>query len=277
MSVTMDDIKKLRDITQAGMMDCKKALGDANGNIEEALKILKEKGLADAKKRSDRETKEGGVFIKKKDNRIAVIQLGCETDFVSKNEVFVSLKDRILEKMIESGKDDVNNYQDLVQEGIAKIKENIEFKKAKILDLTNNQTAQIYIHGNNKIGVVTVFECKDKKVENSEKFKEYANNICLHITANSPFYLTNSDVPQKEIDEQKNIFKKQMEGTNKPANIIENILKGKIAKFLSEICLVNQNYVKDDKISVEKYTKSIADELKTEIKIVNFVRFMIGK
>ena len=276
MSISMIDVKKLRDVTSAGMMDCKNALIQSNGNFDEALKILKEKGLADAKKRSDRETKEGGVFIKENDKRIAIILLGCETDFVSKNEFFINTKDTIINKMIESGNDDINAYNNEIQDVMAKIKENIEFKKAKVFNLKDNQCSAVYIHGNNKIGVVAIFECQDINVKNNPVFKEFANNICLHITANFPYFISEKDVPENEIKEQMEIFTKQMEGTNKPANIIENIVKGKLSKHFSEICLLNQKYVKDDKITVDNYIKTISKELNVEIKIVDFVRYMIG-
>ena len=276
MSISMIDVKKLRDVTSAGMMDCKNALIQSNGNFDEALKLLKEKGLADAKKRSDRETKEGGVFIKENDKRIAIILLGCETDFVSKNEFFINTKDTIINKMIESGNDDINAYNNEIQDVMAKIKENIEFKKAKVFNLKDNQCSAVYIHGNNKIGVVAIFECQDINVKNNPVFKEFANNICLHITANFPYFISEKDVPENEIKEQMEIFTKQMEGTNKPANIIENIVKGKLSKHFSEICLLNQKYVKDDKITVDNYIKTISKELNVEIKIVDFVRYMIG-
>ncbi len=277
MAISMDDVKKLRDLSSAGMMDCKKSLEQANGNIEEALKILKEKGLADAKKRSDRETKEGGVYIKKDKNKIAVALIGCETDFVAKNDLFIKAKDKILDELLESGNEDLNNYTEFVQDVISKIKENIEIKKLKILNVKENQYPSIYIHGNNKIGVVAVFEIKDNKLKENEKFKEFANNICLHIAANSPFYLTSKDVPEKEINEQKSIIAKQIEDTKKPAEVINKIVEGKISKYFSEVCLLDQKFVKDDKITVKKYIENVIKDLNIDIKINDFIRYMIGK
>ena len=153
MAVLMDDIKKLRDLTNAGMMDCKNSLEKTNGNIEEALKILREKGLADAKKRSDRETKEGGVYIKKDNNKIAVALIGCETDFVARNEIFIEAKDKILDKILEMQNEDIDLYNEIIQDAISRIKENIELKKIKYLEIKDNEYSSIYIHGNNKIGV----------------------------------------------------------------------------------------------------------------------------
>lgn len=277
MSVSMDDIKKLRDLTNAGMMDCKNSLEQTNGNIEEALKILKEKGLADAKKRSDRETREGGVYIKTDNNKIAIALIGCETDFVARNDIFIEAKDKILNKILETKNENINSYNDIIQDAISQIKENIEIKQIKYLEVKDNQYSSIYIHGNNKIGVVTIFELKDMSLKDNSKFKEFSNNICLHITANSPYYISSADVPENEIAEQKNIISKQMGESNKPKEIIEKIIDGKISKFFNEICLLDQKYVKDDKITVKKYIENTINELKSEFKIINFIRYMIGK
>lgn len=277
MTVSMNDVKKLRDITNAGMMDCKNALVSSNGDLDEALKYLKEKGLADAKKRSDRETKEGGVYIKSQDNKIAIVMIGCETDFVSRNDIFLKAKDNILDKIIESGNDDVGAYTDDVKDTISQIKENIELKEAKYIEIKDNEAVSTYTHGNNKIGVVTIFEISDAKLKENDSFKNAANNICLHIAANSPFYLTEKDVPEKDVQEQKDIIMKQLTDSGKPANILENIVNGKISKHFSEVCLLKQKYVKDDKMTIEKYLESIANELKTDIKISNFIRYMVGK
>ncbi len=276
MAVSMEDVKKLREFTKAGMMDCKNALEKAGGNYDEALKILKEKGLADAKKRSDRETKEGGVYIKASDKRVVIIQIGCETDFVSKNEIYVKAKDGILEKMMSTGNADVKSYDSEIQEVVSVIKENIEFKNARVIDLKDNQCVFTYIHGNNRIGVAVVFELSDLKLKDNEKFREYANNICLHITANSPFFIKKDDIPANEVAEQKEIFTKQMEGSGKPANIVESIVNGKLSKHFQEVCLMDQKYVKDDKLTIEKYTESVAKELNAGIKIADFVRYVIG-
>ncbi len=276
MKVSMDDVKKIRDLTSAGMLDCKKSLEQANGNIEEAIKLLKEKGLADAKKRGDRETKEGGVFIKNDNNKVAIALIGCETDFVAKNEMFVEARNQIVDKILETGNEEVDFYNNIIQDAISKIKENIELKKIKFIEVKDNQYPSIYIHGNNKIGVVTIFELSDQKLKENEKFKEFANNICLHITANSPFYISSGDVPESEIKEQKDLMAKQMEASNKPKEIIEKIVEGKIAKYFSEVCLLDQKYVKDDKISVKKYIENTITELNSELKIIDFTRYMIG-
>ncbi len=276
MNISADIVKKLRDITGAGMMECKKALIDAQGNMDDAIRILKEKGLADAKKRADRETKEGGVFIKKEKDSVALIQLGCETDFVSNSEIFKSVKDKILDKILETKSEDPSNYTDLVQEIISQTKENIELKNIKFIPIQEKQFVSTYIHGNNKIGVVTIFEIDKPELKENKEVLDFGLNISMHIAASSPFYLEEKEIPEKEKEEQKAIFMKQMEGSDKPANVIENIVKGKLSKYFSEICLLDQKYVKDDKITVSKYTEEFSKNIGAKIKIVKFFRYMIG-
>ncbi len=276
MTISADQVKKLRDVTGAGMMECKKALTEAGGDFDGAVKILKEKGLADAKKRSDRDTKEGGVFIKDKGDKVAMILLGCETDFVSGNDIFKASKEKILDKVLSSKKEDLDFYKDDIQEVITQTKENVELKKVKYLDVAENQYVSTYIHGANKIGVLSVFEIDKPEIKSNDQFKEFALNICLHVAASSPYYTRKEEVPQNEIAEQKSIFDKQMEESDKPANVVENIVKGKIAKYLSEICLLDQKFVKDDKVTVEKYIADTAKALGAKIEIKTFYRFTIG-
>lgn len=276
MAISASEVKKLKDLTNAGMMDCKKALEDANGDVDGALKILKEKGLADAKKRSDRETKEGGVYIKQSGNKIALCLLSCETDFVAGNEVFKGAKEKILDGILSSGQDFCECFNDYVQEVISQTKENVGLKVSKYIGLKDNQVGATYIHGTNRIGVVVVFDLDNTSAKNSAEFKEMADNICLHITASSPYYISQNEVPQKEIDEQKEIFTKQMADSGKPANIVENIVKGKISKHFSEVCLLDQKYVKDDKISVGDYINNVAKKVGSKITVSTFVRHMVG-
>ncbi len=276
MSISAQDVKKLKDVTNAGLMDCKKALTESNGDFDAALKILKEKGLADAKKRGDRETNEGGVFTGKNDKRVAIAMIGCETDFVGTNELFIKAAEKVIDTGISTGNSDISTYSSILTEVITQTKENIELKKIEILDVKDNQFAATYIHGKNRIGVVALFETDKKDVFTKPAFIEMTNNICLHIAANSPFYLVESEVPEKELADQKEIFAKQVLESGKPANVVENIVKGKLQKYFSEICLMNQKYVKDDKIEVSKYIESVSKEVGSSIKMIKFIRIMIG-
>ena len=277
MAVSMAQVKELRDITNAGMLDCKKALEAANGNIDEAMKILKEKGLADAKKRSDRETKEGGVYVGTKDGKVAIALVACETDFVANNAQFKDACNELVGKIIDKGSENADDYKEDLQHIAQITKENVNVKKLKCLNVADNQYVSTYIHGNNQIGVVVVYEMADKAVAEKAEFADMAKNIALHVAANAPMYLIGDDVPEADLAEQKAIFAKQMEGENKPANILENILNGKLSKYKSEICLMEQKYIKDDKMSVKQYVENTSKTLGTEVKVVNFIRFNVGE
>ena len=277
MAVSMAQVKELRDITNAGMLDCKKALEASNGNIDEAMKILREKGLADAKKRSDRETKEGGVYVGTKDGKVAIALVACETDFVANNAQFKDACNELVGKIIDKGSENADDYKEDLQHIAQITKENVNVKKLKCLNVADNQYVSTYIHGNNQIGVVVVYEMADKAVAEKAEFADMAKNVALHVAANAPMYLVGDDVPAAELEEQKAVFAKQMEGENKPANILENILNGKLSKYKAEICLMEQKYIKDDKMSVKQYVENTSKTLGSEVKVVNFIRFNVGE
>lgn len=276
MAVSAKDVKQLKDLTDAGMMDCKKALEQAEGNMDEALKILKEKGLADAKKRADRVTKEGGVFIAEKNKKIAIALVGCETDFVSGNDIFVENASAIAEKIAESGNVDTGAYDAQIQDIISKTKENVELKKAACFDIADNQVAGQYIHGKNKMGVVTLFEVSDTAFAGKDEFKEMSNNICMHIIASSPEFVNQDEVSASDLEEQKERIKKELADSGKPENVIENIIKGKMGKHLGEICLLDQKYVKDDKVTVKAYVEGVQKALGGTIAIKSFIKYQLG-
>ncbi len=276
MAISAQQVNELRKITNAGMMDCKRALESSNGDMDAALKFLKEKGLADAKKRGDRETNEGGVFVKENGSKIAVVKIACETDFVANNDNFKSSCMSILDKILESGSDNKDSYTDELVKASSITKEKMEIKDLKLFNIAANQYAKGYIHGNNKIGVVVLFELSDPSMKS--KIGDMAGNVAMHIAACNPFYLTPENVPEADVAEQKALIDKTLTDSDKakPANVLENIINGKINKFKAEICLTEQKYVKDDKVSVKKYVDDTAKSLGGTIKIVSFVRFGIG-
>ena len=183
MAVSMAQVKELRDITNAGMLDCKKALEASNGNIDEAMKILREKGLADAKKRSDRETKEGGVYVGTKDGKVAIALVACETDFVANNAQFKDACNELVGKIIDKGSENADDYKEDLQHIAQITKENVNVKKLKCLNVADNQYVSTYIHGNNQIGVVVVYEMADKAVAEKAEFADMAKNVALHVAA----------------------------------------------------------------------------------------------
>ena len=248
MAITLDKIKELRELTHVGMQDCKNALVSANGDMEAALKILQEKGLADTKKRADRENNEGGVFSAISSKRAALGLVGCETDFVANNENFVNACNNLMVRIVESDKNQISDF-DSELTNIGQItKENVALKQLEIFELADNEVPSTYIHTNNKRGSLAIIQVGDLSKVSTEAFKEFAKNIALQVTASAPFYLTTDEVPESEIQNQKEIFEKQMEGDKKKPEILEKIFAGKIAKYKSEVSLLTQEYIKDEKL-----------------------------
>ncbi len=272
------DVKKLRDKTGAGMMDCKKALVDAGGDFAKAEKLLKEQGLAAAAKRSDRATNEGRVFTKITDGKAGALELSCETDFVARNENFVNSGNELLDAIVADNLSEITpELDEKVKLVISKIKENISIKRFKVLDVAENDVCVDYIHGEGGIGVLVKISADSKEAAENPKVKEFAFDCALHIAAYSPMFLSRETVGADYLKEQEEIFTKQAENLDKPANVLQGIVKGKINKLYSQICLLDQPFVKDDKNSVEKVMNALAKEIGSKLTLVDFVYFRVGE
>ena len=250
MAITAADVKALREKTGAGMMECKKALTECNGDIAEAEKSLKEKGLAAMAKRSERATSEGRLFIRQDGNKIAVIELTCETDFVAKNADFIAVGEKMLDVTLAKGYTKVEaEHEEILEPLKVSIRENMKVAKVEVFDVPATASAAYYVHSDFKTGAVVIVDGST-----ADTVKTFAKDCCLHIAAFTPSYTSKKDVPQSYIDEQKEIFKAQMDQdekmAGKPENVKEGILQGKINKHLAEICFEDQMFVKDDKKTV---------------------------
>ena len=277
MAFTASDIKNLREMTGAGMMECKKALTECDGNIDEAAKYLKEKGLAAAAKRADRATAEGRLFIRNTGDKVYVVELTCETDFVAKNADFIALGDKMLDVTIEKGYTKVEEEHTKMLEPLkVSIRENMNVAKVEVIDVPAGCTASYYIHSDNKTGAVVVISGSQADV-----VKTFAYDCCLHIAAFTPAYTSKKDVPQSYIDEQKEIFKAQMDQdekmASKPENVKEGILQGKVNKHLAEICFEDQMFVKDDKKTVTAKLAEVGKEAGATLAFVTAKLFVLGK
>ena len=273
MAISAGDIKKLREMTGAGMLECKKALGETNGDIAEAEKLLKERGLAAMEKRSDRATGEGRIVIKQDGNKIAIVEVTCETDFVANNEDFVKVAEKAAEVTLKNGKSEVTDeHKALIDEIAIKFRENMAVRRADFIEVGSNAVAGTYVHTDNKTGAVVVVEGSS-----SDDVKTFAKDCCLHLAAFTPAYIKKEDVPQSYIDEQKEIFQAQMAQdeklASKPDNVKAGILQGKINKHLAEICFVDQAFVKDDKVTVGKKLESVGKGLS----FGKIVLYVLGK
>jgi elongation factor Ts len=281
--ITAADVKKLREKTGAGMMECKNALVASNGDFGAAEKILKEKGLAAVEKRSGRATNEGKIFIKIKDDgsRAVVAEIASETDFVARNPEFIALGAALTEKALEKGyTEPAAELETMVMDLATKIRENMALKRLTVMDAGPNEYLTQYIHGDGAIGVVVKLASDKPEALANEEVKAFAFNLALHIAAFNPYALSRDKIDPVWLKEQEDIFRKQLETDEsvqgKSPNVVENILKGKINKFLKEICLLDQGYVKDEKLSVAKALKETEEKTGAALSIAGYVYYKVG-
>ena len=280
-------VMKLRKMSGQGMMDCKKALNEADGDIEQAMDILRKKGLATLAKRAGRETSEGIVVSRVSDDgKTAVMAtLCCETDFVSKSDGFVATAKRLAEyamacaadedaeKLLESEVDG-KKFSDVLTDMVSKTGEKTEVGDYMKYTLDGPGLISVYIHFNKKVGAMIQIETSDDSVAAGDGLKQIANDVAMHITAINPLALDRDGISPDVLENEKVIFAEQVK--NKPVEIIEKIVEGKIGKFLKDNCLVNQAYVKDDGVTVEEALAKAAKDAGVEAKIKRFTRFEIG-
>jgi elongation factor Ts len=284
MAVTALDVKKLREKTGAGMMDCKNALEAANGDFAAAEKALKEKGLAAIEKRAGRATNEGKIFIaiKQDGSRAVMLELASETDFVARNPDFIALGATIAETALAKGytkpEDDLGA---MVTDLATKIRENMSLKRLTVMDAKSDEYLTKYIHGDGAIGVIVKIGADKAEALKNEDVKAFAFNIALHIAAFNPVALSREKIDPAWLKEQEEIFRKQMEGDeslkSKPANVLEGILKGKISKFLKDICLLDQGYVKDEKMTVNQALAEISKTSGAKITVNDYLYYKVGQ
>lgn len=274
MEIKAADVKALRDVTGAGMMECKHALVECNGDAEAAAKLLKEKGLAAVEKRADRSTSEGRIFIKMNDSKAAIVELTCETDFVAKNADFLAVGESIVNEVLAKGYTDVNDaLSNMLLDLATKIRENMKIRRLQLVDIPSGAFASSYIHSDGKTGVVTVFSCEPKA---NDAVKQFAYDCCLHVAAFAPPFIKREDVSEAYMAEQKEIFTAQTADLNKPDNVKAGIVQGKLSKHLAEICFMDQMFVKDDKVSVAKKLEQTAKENNVQLKLLTVVNFQLG-
>ena len=273
MSISAKEVQELRKMSGAGMMECKLALNDSNGDVKEAFKLLREKGIAKAEKKSSREANEGLIGIKITKEGASIIEINSETDFVSRNKEFQDLVYKILDISIDHKGDNtiLEGCKDLISDAVGKIGENIVFKRADYLD----GHIHTYIHnkiddGLGKIGVLLKFS--DSKMDLSEVGKK----LCMHIAAASPRSISEKDLDNQYLEAEKEIIEKQLKDSGKPANIVKKMLQGKINKLFEEVTLLKQKFVIDQSLSIDDYLKSVSEEVGESITVDRFVRYELG-
>ena len=281
-------VMKLRKMSGQGMMDCKKALNETEGDVEKAMELLRKKGLATLAKRSERETSQGLVVCKTYDdgNTAVLASLCCETDFVAKSDGFANAAKRMIDYgracEADEGADnllqtvlDGKSFNDIVTDSVSQTGEKTEVGDYARFKLTGPGLLSTYIHFNNKVGTMIKIETSNDSVAGSDKIKEVANDIAMHITATKPLALDKSSIDPAMIEQERAIYAEQVK--NKPAQIVDKIVEGKLGKFYAENCLLQQAFVKDDSKSVEQALADAAKQAGGEAKLVQFVRFEVGQ
>jgi len=281
--ISAADVKKLRDKTGAGPMECKNALVSTNGDFAAAEKLLKEKGLAALEKRVGRATNEGKIFVKtKSDGSAAVlVEMNAETDFVARNPDFVALGGIIADKALENNIDKpTDELSSMVQDLATKIRENMGLKRLCLVKAGANEYLTQYIHGDGNIGVVVKCESDKPEIFKNEDVKSFVFSLALHIAAFNPIAIDRSKIDQAWVKEQEGIFKVQMDQDEKlkgkPDKVLEGILQGKVTKYLSEICLMEQGYVKDEKLTVAKAIEECGKKSGAKLAINSYVYYRVG-
>ena len=271
--ITASLVKELRERTGAGMMDCKKALQKTEGVIEAAIDYLRENGIAKAAKKADRIAAEGLAYIEVKGNKAVILEINSETDFVAKNEKFVALVKNVAEAILAAEPKTLEEalqveaqggtVEAVINEGIATIGEKLSLRRFEIVTKTDADAFGAYSHMGGRIGVLTLVE--------GSTDEEAAKDVAMHIAALAPRYLDESEVPADVLEHEKKVLTEQALNEGKPANIVEKMIVGRINKFLEEITVVKQKFVKDDSFTVEKFVASKGG------KLAKFVRYEVGE
>ena len=291
MAITAAMVKELRELSGAGMMDCKKALNETDGNMDEAMEFLRKNGQAKAEKKASRIAAEGIVKVAVKDNSAAIVEVNSETDFVAKNEKFQTFVEKVAQQALASDAADMDAFmeekwlednsksvKDILVEQVAVIGENLKIRRFEKVTAENDCVVD-YIHGGGRIGVVVVAETATV----NDTVQEALKNLAMQIAALNPKYIDRSEVSADYIAHEKEILLAQIKNdpkeSQKPEKVINGMIEGRINKELKEICLVDQVYVKaeDGKQTVAKYLEAVSKEVGTPVSIKKFIRFETGE
>lgn len=270
--ITANMVKELREQTGAGMLDCKKALTETNGNMEEAVTWLREKGISKAAKKQTRIAAEGLATVKVEGNKAVIVEVNSETDFVAKNPEFTGLVDAIATAIIDNNVNTIDEamnlkvgestIEELIIDKTATIGEKLSFRRFELVEKQDNQVFGTYSHMGGKIVTLTVLEGADADV---------AKDIAMQAAAMRPLYLDRESVPQDRIEKERTILTEQAENEGLDSNKLPMIVNGRLGKFFEEVCLVDQGFIKENKMKVSKYVES------KNMKILSFVRYEVGE
>ncbi|MCP5517635.1 MAG: translation elongation factor Ts [Verrucomicrobiales bacterium] len=275
--ITAQLVMKLRQITNAGMMDCKKALLETSGDLDAAVDLLRKKGMATAAKKASREAREGAIAqcILPGSRAGVLVEVNCETDFVAKNEMFRTFADQVARTLAEDSNADL---EALRTDAVARIRENIQITRHHRLEVEGPGLVAGYIHTGAKVGVLAAIGCGKAETAEQEAFRQLVRDITLQIAAGSPVAIAREQVDPALLEKEKEIYANSEAVKNKPPQAVAKIIEGKLEKFLQGICLVDQGFVKrNSEVSVKEQVAEVARELGDEVTIRSFVRFQVGE
>ena len=273
--ITAALVGKLREMTNAGLMDCKKALTECNGNLEAAVDLLRKKGVAAAAKKAGREAKEGVIaqFIQPGAKAGVLVEVNCETDFVAKNESFKAFCDEVASLVCSNPAADLESVRTAQ---VAKIGENILISRHHRLEVVGNGAVAAYIHTGAKVGVLVEVGAGKDSTASTDGFKQLVRDITLQIAAASPVAVSRNDINPEVVAKEREIAAEQVK--NKPPQAIEKIVEGKLDKFFQTVCLLDQGFVKKNgEVTVREHINEIASKLSDEVIVRRFVRFQVGE
>ena len=284
--ITAGAVKALRDQTGAGMMDCKRVLQDADGDIKRAVELLRERGLAKAGKREGRVTSEGVIAIALDGGVGGMVELGCETDFVARTDYFGALADALASLLVAGGSSEGveallegeiegEKVADRVTAAVAKLGENVVLKRAARLEVEGPGIAGGYVHAGGKLGVLVGLRTS----VSGPAVEGLAKDLAMHVAAAdpSPLAVDHDGISPELLESERNIYRKQAEQEGKPEKVIDRIVEGKLRKFVAEVCLLEQAFVKDPDRSVGDLLRDVAEEVGAEIDVSGFRRFKLGE
>lgn len=280
------EVKDLREKTGAGMMDCKKALSESNGEIEAAIDYLRKKGLAAAAKKASRVAAEGLVGSVVEGNVGALVEINCETDFVAKNSDFQTFVKTVANHVISSSATDIEalkaesvdgkTIQEHIQELTLKIGEKIDVRRFAKTQLNGEGKIGSYVHGG-KIGVLVEVNTESSDQAKSEAFNELVNDLCLHVAAADPKFMTADEIDENFKKREADVYRAQLLEQGKPENMIENIIKGKLNKLASEVCLMDQKFVKNPDLSISALVKEYEGKIGGKLTVNKFHKINLGE
>ncbi len=292
MAVSAAQISELRKSTGAGMLDCKKALEETGGNFDQAVDFLRTKGLAAASKKSGRAATEGMVVaaLSANGNKGVLVEINSETDFVAKNDKFQAFVKDVANHVLQAGPatveelftqayvgDSSKTIQTLLSEAISVIGENMQIRRFSTFEVPGAGAVGSYIHAGGKIGVLVEATCENEAAARDERFANFVKDVAMHCAAASPLYVKRDEVDADVLEREKDIYRAKARETGKPENIIEKIIDGQVNKFYADICLLEQQFVKDTDKTILQYAAETGKALGTTITITRFAKFVLGE